>query len=188
MSLRGWIYVLENPSLEGLVKIGFSTKDPIIRVRELSSTGVPRSYSIVYEALVENPRELEQRVHSNLHAYHETKEFFRTTPDVAVAAIRAVAKEVGVVLRLERRNDRDLTTETPPLPENLPAAVSIARSLSPSTVYARSQLDSNRLRKTRLAKTTAMQGPLTCPHCGSEKPPSPSGYCQSCFGLYRGHA
>ena len=90
MNLRGWIYVLENPSLKGLVKIGFSTKDPAIRVRELSSTGVPRVFEIAYEALLERPRDLEQRVHATLKSHHENKEFFRTTPKQAIAAIQTM--------------------------------------------------------------------------------------------------
>ena len=67
-------------------------KDEVIALEEL----------IAYEALVENPRDMEQRVHSNLRSSHESKEFFRTTPEAAVAAIRAVANEIGAELQLER--------------------------------------------------------------------------------------
>ena len=188
MNLRGWIYVLVNPSLEGLVKVGFSTKDPVIRVRELSSTGVPRVFSIAYEALVENPRELEQRVHSTLKSHHESKEFFRTTPEEAVAAIRAVASEIGATLQLERSNLRDLEIKSPSRPGPCTVPATVTRSLAPSKVHAGIRLDLHKLRKARLTQITTKQPRLSCPNCGSEERPSPSGYCQSCFGLHRADA
>src|SRR6478735_7580912 len=102
MAVRGWIYVLVNSSLPGLVKVGYSTKDPAIRIVELSTTGVPFAFEIAYEALAEDPRDLEQAVHSRLKLLHESKEFFRTSPTVAVEAIRAIAREADRTLELQR--------------------------------------------------------------------------------------
>lgn len=34
--MRGWVYVISNPTIPGLVKIGFSTKDPLLRAEELN--------------------------------------------------------------------------------------------------------------------------------------------------------
>ena len=185
MSLRGWIYVLVNPSLAGLVKVGFSTKDPALRVKELSSTGVPLLFSIAYEALVENPRDMEQRVHSNLKSSHESKEFFRTTPEAAVAAIRAVANEIGAELQLERDDLRAQGGKLATTPEAPHVPTPPARTLSSSEVLARAQVDVHLRRKTRVAQLAAMQPRLICPHCGIDRRPSTSGYCQSCFGLHR---
>ena len=39
---EGWVYILTNEAMPGLVKIGYTMNDPAIRAEELSSdTGVP---------------------------------------------------------------------------------------------------------------------------------------------------
>ena len=92
--VRGWVYVIVNEAMSGLVKIGFSLKDPVIRARELNHTGAPHPYSVVYDALVHEPRELEQRLHIHLNHAKEGKEWFKLGPKVAVTAIRKLAKEL----------------------------------------------------------------------------------------------
>jgi T5orf172 domain len=95
MNIRGWIYVLSNQAMPGLVKIGFSTKDPMLRVQELSGTGLPYAFHVEYDALVHDPRAIEQQVHQDLAAHREAKEFFRIDVSTAVAVIRAVAAAKG---------------------------------------------------------------------------------------------
>lgn len=89
MSIRGWVYVISNAAMPGLLKIGFSLKDPTLRARELASTGSPFPYKVEYEALLDNPREVEQRAHQNLTDQREGREWFRCTFDQAVAAIKS---------------------------------------------------------------------------------------------------
>ena len=60
-----------------LVKIGFSTKDPLLRAGELADTGSPHPYSVIYDALVFDPHSIEQAVHAQLGASREGKEWFR---------------------------------------------------------------------------------------------------------------
>jgi len=59
MSVRGWIYIITNKSMPGLVKIGYSLKDPIIRASELAHTGSPHPYAVEYDVLVVEPRTLD---------------------------------------------------------------------------------------------------------------------------------
>jgi hypothetical protein len=92
--VRGWVYVIVNEALPGLVKIGFSLKDPVIRARELNHTGAPHPYAVAYDALVNEPRELEQRLHIHLNHAKEGKEWFKLAPKEAVAAIRKLADEL----------------------------------------------------------------------------------------------
>ena len=101
MKIRGWVYVLLNKSMPGLLKIGFSTKDPALRVRELGGTGLPHDFEIAYDALVESPRDLEQLVHKRLIEYHEAKEFFRIDLEFAVDAIREVAETEEIEILVE---------------------------------------------------------------------------------------
>lgn len=53
MPEAGYIYVLINPSMDGLVKIGKTTRDPSGRAKELSgATGVPSPFLLAYETLI----------------------------------------------------------------------------------------------------------------------------------------
>lgn len=90
MSIKGWVYVISNKAMPSLFKIGFSLKDPVLRARELASTGSPHPYRVEYEVLLENPRVVEQRAHQHLADHREGKEWFRCTLDQAVSAIKAV--------------------------------------------------------------------------------------------------
>jgi hypothetical protein len=91
--MRGWVYVMSNKSMPGLVKVGYSTKDPDLRAQELNHTGSPHPYVVDYEALVQDPYEVEQRTHVQLFAYSEGKEWFRCTAEVAIAAIKHVVSD-----------------------------------------------------------------------------------------------
>lgn len=53
--MRGWVYVMSNRSMPNLVKVGFSSKDPELRAKELAHTGTPHPYVVDYEALVRDP-------------------------------------------------------------------------------------------------------------------------------------
>ena len=57
---EGWIFVLGNEAMPGLVKIGYTMKDPTIRAEDLSKeTGIP-TFVVVYKALVPKPYQVEQ--------------------------------------------------------------------------------------------------------------------------------
>lgn len=86
--MRGWVYVITNKAMPGLVKIGYSTKDPSLRAADLDNTGAPFPYVVQYDALVHNPRDIERRAHLDLSAAREGKEWFRCSLDVAILAIR----------------------------------------------------------------------------------------------------
>ncbi len=88
--MRGWVYVMSNKAMPGLVKVGYSMKDPEARADELQHTGSPFRPAVEYEAMVEEPRDIEQRAHRALQSCLEAKEWFRCTPEHAVIAIRSV--------------------------------------------------------------------------------------------------
>ena len=101
MLIRGWVYVMFNEAMPGLVKVGFTLKDPNLRAAELDSTGTPRTPSVVYEALIESPRDVEQSVHARLKSKNEGKEWFRCSPGEAISAIRDTIAEHGKTIILE---------------------------------------------------------------------------------------
>lgn len=90
MKIKGWVYVISNPAMPGIIKVGYSTKDPALRARELNNTGSPHPYSVQYDTLVWDPYKLEQRVHKMLHSKLEGKEWFKCTIEEAIAAIQSL--------------------------------------------------------------------------------------------------
>lgn len=47
--MRGWVYIITNKSMPGLVKIGYTMKDPELRAAELYNTGSPHPYKVDYD-------------------------------------------------------------------------------------------------------------------------------------------
>lgn len=82
----GYVYVLANPSMPGIVKIGMTTRSPRQRAKELSaSTGVPSPFVITFSRRVWNPRRVEALTHQALaiKRLNRRREFFKTTTDSA---------------------------------------------------------------------------------------------------------
>ncbi len=94
MSTRGWVYIIDNEAMSNILKIGYSTKDPILRARDFDGSGLPYNYRLVFDALVEEPRIVEQAAHAMLASKRERKEWFRCSREEAIAAIRTCAKTV----------------------------------------------------------------------------------------------
>jgi T5orf172 domain-containing protein/rubredoxin len=95
--VRGWVYVLSNPAMPGLVKVGFSMQDPLKRAEELDHTGTPHAYQVDYDVLVENPADAERRLHETLSEYREAKEWFRCSVEFAARAIEEVVGETMII-------------------------------------------------------------------------------------------
>lgn len=80
-SNHGYVYILSNPSMPGLLKIGMTRFDPNRRVQELSSaTGVPTQFQLIYYREFHNCVAAELEIHSILAAkgmrYNDQREFF----------------------------------------------------------------------------------------------------------------
>jgi hypothetical protein len=89
--MKGWVYVITNAAMPGLVKVGFTMNDPEIRARELNHTGSPHPYIVAYDILVDEPRQIEQSTHKLLLQKLEKKEWFRCSSEEAIAAIKLIA-------------------------------------------------------------------------------------------------
>ena len=88
----GWIYVVTNQAIPGLVKIGYTTRVDIEqRLREFNQAGLPYPYEAAYTAWVNEPRWVEGEVHSLLEGHRENKEWFRCSVEVAKKAIAEIA-------------------------------------------------------------------------------------------------
>jgi len=93
----GWVYVLSNDAMPGLVKIGFTAKCPYIRARDISrGTGVPLPFDVIYAAKTLYFAEVEARTHYLLseHRINSLREFFYQTPEEAFTVITTLVKQV----------------------------------------------------------------------------------------------
>jgi T5orf172 domain len=89
----GYIYVLINPSMEGLVKVGKTTRNPQDRVEELSSsTGVPTPFILVYQEYFEDCSKAELMIHQILESKNarisKNREFFKAQPYEVIKIIQ----------------------------------------------------------------------------------------------------
>jgi len=92
----GWVYVLNNESIPGQVKIGFTTGRPEDRAKELQSSGVPTPYTVTTAFLfADRAYQIEQNAHLLLKDCRVSpdREFFGCTGlDAADAIMRSSAK------------------------------------------------------------------------------------------------
>ena len=87
----GSVYVLTNPAIPGLVKIGMTDQDDVnIRVGQLYTTGVPLPFTIEFAGLVEDPAKVEEAFHIAFgpHRINPKREFFRIEPEQAIAILK----------------------------------------------------------------------------------------------------
>lgn len=81
----GFVYILTNPSMPGIVKIGKTTRSVRQRCDELWQTGVPTPFTIYAEFRAPDCHTLEKEVHLALAAHRVSlsREFFTITPSEA---------------------------------------------------------------------------------------------------------
>ena len=66
----GNVYILINPCMPELVKIGHTTRAPKERAKELSDdTGIPTPFFVAWHEEVNRCEEIEQIVHARLDQY-----------------------------------------------------------------------------------------------------------------------
>ena len=96
----GYVYVLANSSMPGLVKVGKTTRLPSERAEELSGvTGVATPFIVVYEERFEDCDAVEAHVHTILAAkglrISENREFFRAAVSDVVKTIASATAASG---------------------------------------------------------------------------------------------
>ena len=94
--MAGVVYVLTNPAMPGLIKIGLSELPIEQRLRQLDTTSLPLPFECFCAVEVENPYEVERSLHLAFadHRIRPSREFFRLSPD----------KPFAILKLLERRN------------------------------------------------------------------------------------
>lgn len=92
----GIVYVLTNPAMPGLVKIGKTARGSVdARLVELYSTGVPVPFECPFAARVSDEAKVESAFHRAFGPYrlNPRREFFQIEPEQAIALLELLADE-----------------------------------------------------------------------------------------------
>ena len=85
---HGYVYVAWNPSFPTLIKIGATSRqNPFIRLKELSTAGVPGRFELVCCMATMKPFQLEKQIHAHFigkRSFGYRKEFFEVSVDEVV--------------------------------------------------------------------------------------------------------
>jgi hypothetical protein len=90
------VYVLTNPAMPGLVKIGMSSQSNTgERLAQLYTTGVPVPFELQFACRVTNPQQVESALHIAFgpQRINPRREFFRIDPEQAIAILRLLHTE-----------------------------------------------------------------------------------------------
>ena len=95
-SSTGIIYVLTNPAMPGIVKIGKTSRGSVVaRLNELYSTGVPVPFECAFAGRVEDESKVEKAFHLAFGPYrlNPKREFFQIEPEQAIALLELMISE-----------------------------------------------------------------------------------------------
>ena len=130
------VYVLTNPAMPNLVKIGKTTRSDVMgRMNELYSSGVPFPYECAYAVEVDNCSNVEKALHLAFHPnrVNPKREFFSIAPEQAIAILKLLGtKDVTPLVN----DDLNANVSSPEL-----EAVKHAKKKRPNINYAEMGLD-----------------------------------------------
>ncbi len=95
-SKSGIVYVLSNPAMPGLVKIGKTARGSVdVRLSELYSTGVPVPFECEFAGRVADESKVEKAFHLAFGPYrlNPKREFFQIAPEQAIALLELMITE-----------------------------------------------------------------------------------------------
>lgn len=90
------VYVLSNPAMPNMVKIGQTSQDDATtRISQLYTTGIPVPFTIEYACKVDNTEEVEKALHVAFapQRVNPKREFFRIDPEQAIAILKLLNTE-----------------------------------------------------------------------------------------------
>jgi uncharacterized protein (DUF433 family) len=90
----GFVYILTNEAMPGIVKIGRTGREVDVRAAELWQTGVPQPFEVYAKERAVDCVDLEWWAHALLsqHRVHRSREFFRVDPWDAHSVLQECAE------------------------------------------------------------------------------------------------
>jgi len=113
MKDNGYVYVMVNPSMDGLVKIGKTERDPYERANELSNaTGVPTSFIVVYYSYFDSCSTAEEYIHALLETKglrtNTNREFFTMSSKEAIDVVIQTAEHFKHALMIDNNSKNEV--------------------------------------------------------------------------------
>ena len=105
--MEGTVYVLTNPAMPNIVKIGKTTRNVELRLADLYSTGVPLPFECEYAAKVKDVDKTEKAFHTAFEPsrVNPRREFFNINPEQAIAVLELMAiEDVTPAVQNEAKN------------------------------------------------------------------------------------
>lgn len=93
MEGKNWIYILSNPSMPDILKIGYTKLDPQERSNQIGrGTGIPQEFYVEWAYKCFNGEEIEREVHKYLkkQRVNTNREFFKLSVDEAKHVIMLI--------------------------------------------------------------------------------------------------
>lgn len=86
----GYVYILTNVSLPGMIKVGRTFRDSRSRARELFTTGLPTPFQVAFEIFSDEHEKLEAGFHQELCDFRvsSNREFFKYPLDKAITLLQ----------------------------------------------------------------------------------------------------
>ena len=115
MKEQGIVYVLANPCMPGIVKIGMTERSNIeARLKELYTTGVPLPFECKFACKVKKSEcaKIEKAMHTAFapQRVNANREFFRIIPEQAIAILELFKYE-DVTAEISKEIEDELTPE-----------------------------------------------------------------------------
>ena len=94
-AIHGIIYILTNPAMPGIVKIGKTAREIETRLGELYTTGVPVPFECVFAGIVSDIDKVEKAFHLAFAPYriNPKREFFQIEAEQAIAMLEIMTTE-----------------------------------------------------------------------------------------------
>ena len=108
---KGIVYVLSNPAMPKIVKIGLTTREGIEqRMKELFTTGVPVPFECAFACLVDDCQAVENALHIAFspNRIHPKREFFSIEPEQPIAILKLFKKQ-DVTIEVNNEIDSQTT-------------------------------------------------------------------------------
>ena len=121
------VYVLTNPAMPGLVKIGKTTQLEVEeRMKQLYSTGVPIPFDCAFACKVKDASEVEKALHLafGMTRINPNREFFKLEPERVIAVLRLL-KVDDITAQFEQTIEADLTVA------DKQSSIAVKRSMRP---------------------------------------------------------
>ncbi|MEV5831144.1 GIY-YIG nuclease family protein [Spirillospora sp. NPDC052242] len=96
----GFVYVLSNEAMPGIVKVGMTGNLAEDRAKHLHGTAVPLPFEVEFRVVTSFPSKVERKAHDILDPWRvaPNREFFRVSPEDATNAVKeALQEEAGIL-------------------------------------------------------------------------------------------